>query len=127
VKKKIINITLVLVFIFSASVLAAAPDHTIAEKPVGSTSTVESGNIYGNYAYGNFAGRLYAGTGIGYAKLYRFIRYWPDEHIETLKVYTNGGENDFTHVWLEGNKLYNVTASGDRAAAVRAFIANYVN
>lgn len=79
------------------------------------------------YAYGNFAGRLYAGTGIGYAKLYRFIRYWPDEHIETLKVYTNGGENDFTHVWLEGNKLYNVTASGDRAAAVRAFIANYVN
>lgn len=126
-KKKIINMTFVLLFIFSASALAAAPDHTKAEKPVGTTSTAQSGNIYGNYAYGNFASRLYAGTGIGEAKLYKFIRFWPDKHIHTLKVYTNGGENDYTHIWLEGNELYNVTASGDKTAAVRAFIANYVN
>lgn len=95
-----------------------------ATKPVNDSSTYESVSINGAGRYGTFETSITGGTGTGYGKLYRFIRFWPDEHLYTHTVYYNGQPSQSTSYWLDSNEAYNVTASGDKSLGVKASITN---
>jgi hypothetical protein len=125
-KKKIINMTLVLVFILSTAAFARASvdDETIV-KPYGSDSDVQSRKIYGRGDYGNFAIRLIEGTGVGYVTLYKYKKFLIDERMATIMV-GDGNKHDYKHYWLSEDPYY-ITLRGDKHTGLRGFISNYVN
>ncbi|MBO2944404.1 hypothetical protein JJQ72_10530 [Paenibacillus sp. F411] len=120
--KKVVGIASVAGLLFaSANVYAAT---ATATKPVNDTSTHESVSISGLGQYGTFATSVTAGTGTGYGKLYKFIRYWPDDLLYTHTVYYNGQPSQSTSYWLSSSEAYNVTASGDKSLGVTSSITN---
>lgn len=106
--------------IFATSALAATGT---ADKPLNSSGSVESVSIQGNGAKGTHYTNLYAGTGSGKGKLYRFIRFWPDELINTHNVASGQGPvsqtTTFDAAWDEA---YNVVAEGDYSAGIRTSV-----
>lgn len=107
VKKMIGVFSIVGLLMASANVYAAT---ATAEKPVNSTSTVESVSINGTFAYATFKTEVTGGTGSGQGKLYEFRFLWPDKKLWTHDVYYNGNESETTSYYLDGNEAYNVTA-----------------
>lgn len=106
--------------IFATSAFAASGT---ADKTLNSSGSVESVAIQGNGATGHHYTNLYAGTGSGTGKLYRFIRFWPDKLINTHDVASGQGptslHTSFTADWDEA---YKVVANGDYAVGVRTSV-----
>ncbi|WP_334072392.1 hypothetical protein [Paenibacillus sp. A14] len=106
--------------IFATSAFAATGT---ADKPLNSSKSVESVSIQGTGGTGTQYTNLYAGTGKGTGKLYKFRRFWPDQHLNTHDVASGKGPFSLTYSFTtEWDAAYNVVADGDSSAGIRTSI-----
>ncbi|WP_178022224.1 hypothetical protein [uncultured Paenibacillus sp.] len=109
--------------IFSVFATSAFAATGTADKPLNSSSSVESVSIQGNGAQGTHYTNLYAGTGSGTGKLYRFIRFWPDELLNTHNVASGQGPVSLTTTFnADWDAAYNVVAAGSSSAGIRTSV-----
>ena len=118
-----VNLFIASIAVFSVFATSALAATGTADKPLNSSSSVESVSIQGNGAQGTHYTNLYAGTGSGTGKLYRFIRYWPDELLNTHNVADGKGPTSLTTTFnADWDQAYNVVADGSSTAGIRTSV-----